>query len=178
LCEYFYSDGDDNTGIATLTGSIPQSIANLTSLRNLFLQHNYIYGDFPPSIFTLPNITYIFIHNTGLTVSFPQNISRSIQNLFVGNRYHLKHNLTLLARFSNVAHTKVISPIPDANWAEMLILDFEATGINCPLPASFVSHFKGGGSMIEWFVFLLIASMMLSHMKTLTQLFIFQQPNH
>jgi hypothetical protein len=80
---HFYSAGKADGTQPLLTGSLPQSIANLTSLQALYLQDNYIYGDFPQSIFTLPNIIDVFLLNTGLTVSFPPTVSSTIESLCV-----------------------------------------------------------------------------------------------
>jgi hypothetical protein len=85
---HIYSAGKADGTQPILTGSLPQSIANLTKLQTLYLQNNYIYGDFPQSIFTLPNIIDVFLLNTGLTVSFPPNASNSLQSLRVLLKYY------------------------------------------------------------------------------------------
>lgn len=76
------SSADDAT-TPLLRGSIPQSIAQLDRLQIFSMEHGFVYGNLPQSLFTLPNIREIYLSNTGLTIDFPANISSTITRLFV-----------------------------------------------------------------------------------------------
>ncbi|XP_020242640.1 receptor kinase-like protein Xa21 [Asparagus officinalis] len=59
-------------------GSIPSSIANLTSLTELYLYNNSLSGSIPSSIANLTSLTVLSLYNNELTGSIPP----SIGNLF------------------------------------------------------------------------------------------------
>jgi hypothetical protein len=44
-----------------------------------------------------------------------------------------------------------VSPIPELNWDQVRYVDFEATGVSCPLPAGLIAYFNAGKTMKEWF---------------------------
>eukprot|EP01122_Echinamoeba_exundans_P002176 TRINITY_DN12135_c0_g1_i1.p1 TRINITY_DN12135_c0_g1~~TRINITY_DN12135_c0_g1_i1.p1 ORF type:complete len:611 (-),score=83.87 TRINITY_DN12135_c0_g1_i1:285-2117(-) len=123
-------ESDYDLPVNLLSGSLPQSIAQLDRLQHLDIGNNPIYGDFPPSVFSLPNLRAIYMINTGLTISFPANLSNSIASVIA-------------------SYSKVVSPIPDANWDQMSNFGLESTGIKCPLPPGLVAYFNAGKNLTE-----------------------------
>eukprot|EP01122_Echinamoeba_exundans_P006091 TRINITY_DN1647_c0_g1_i1.p1 TRINITY_DN1647_c0_g1~~TRINITY_DN1647_c0_g1_i1.p1 ORF type:complete len:487 (+),score=57.37 TRINITY_DN1647_c0_g1_i1:541-2001(+) len=65
-----------------------------------------------------------------MTVNFPSNLSSSMTDLIV-------------------PFTKVVSPIPDANWDRVTNFQLEATGVKCPLPPGLVAHLNAGKNLTE-----------------------------
>ena len=54
-----------------LTGGIPNSLASLPSLRQLYLQDNQLTGSIPEGLFSGSNLLYAYLHDNALTGTMP-----------------------------------------------------------------------------------------------------------
>ncbi|KAK7271420.1 hypothetical protein RJT34_27301 [Clitoria ternatea] len=64
----------------TLSGTISPTISKIKLLTGLYLLDlKHISGNFPTSLFNLPNLTYIYIQNNNLSGRIPENIGNLAQ---------------------------------------------------------------------------------------------------
>ena len=66
-------------------GTIPSELALLTSLKQLFLDHNDFGGSIPEEILTLPNLEQLDVNSNSLTGGFPLFTSPNLQSISVGS---------------------------------------------------------------------------------------------
>jgi len=68
----------------TISSTLPDTLANLTSLKKLSLQNSELYGEFPVGVFHLPNLEYLDLrYNPNLNGSFPEFQSSSLTTLLL-----------------------------------------------------------------------------------------------
>ncbi|AES77339.1 putative leucine-rich repeat-containing, plant-type, leucine-rich repeat domain, L [Medicago truncatula] len=66
----------------TISSTLPDTLANLTSLKKLSLHNSELYGEFPVGVFHLPNLEYLDLRfNLNLNGSFPEFQSSSLTKL-------------------------------------------------------------------------------------------------
>ncbi len=70
-----------------LTGSIPESIGNLTELQMFNIDYNKITGKLPSSIGNLKNLEYFYINNNSLSGSLPKEFASimDVENIHIYN---------------------------------------------------------------------------------------------
>lgn len=70
-----------------LTGSIPSSIGNLTSLTSLHLPQNQLTGSIPPEIWNMTNLTVLNLGTNQLSGSIPSTIGNltSLDEMYLDN---------------------------------------------------------------------------------------------
>ncbi|XP_061369141.1 receptor-like kinase TMK4 [Gastrolobium bilobum] len=73
-----------NLAKQNLTGTISSAFANLTDLRNLFLNDNNLVGSIPGSLTTLPQLEVLNVSNNNLSGEIP-NFSAKVKFLHAGN---------------------------------------------------------------------------------------------
>jgi len=59
-----------------LTGTIPESLGDMTSLKRIELEKNKLHGSIPPSISKLKNLNYVQLQKNKLDGSIPRFLKR------------------------------------------------------------------------------------------------------
>jgi len=68
----------------TISSTLPDTLANLTSLKKLSLHNSELYGEFPVGVFHLPNLEYLDLrYNPNLNGSLPEFQSSSLTKLLL-----------------------------------------------------------------------------------------------
>ena len=68
----------------TISSTLPDTLANLTSLKKLSLHNSELYGEFPVGVFHLPNLELLDLaYNPNLNGSLPEFQSSSLINLLL-----------------------------------------------------------------------------------------------
>ncbi|XVF79035.1 hypothetical protein PTKIN_Ptkin14bG0187200 [Pterospermum kingtungense] len=103
-----------------LTGSIPEELANLSSLTTLTLEHNYFSGNLPSALGSLPKIEIMFLNSNNFTGELPETFAK----------------LTTLKNFriSDNNFTGNISEFIFQNWTNLEELYMEGSGLSGPIP--------------------------------------------
>jgi len=70
-----------------LTGSIPESLGNLSNLQFLYLYLNQLSGTIPESLGNLNNLQVLYLYNNQLSGSLPESLGNlsNLQNFHLGN---------------------------------------------------------------------------------------------
>eukprot|EP01122_Echinamoeba_exundans_P000333 TRINITY_DN1029_c0_g1_i2.p1 TRINITY_DN1029_c0_g1~~TRINITY_DN1029_c0_g1_i2.p1 ORF type:complete len:474 (+),score=24.91 TRINITY_DN1029_c0_g1_i2:692-2113(+) len=108
-----------------MRGTIPASFTQLTSLQNLDLHYNNLYGDLPPAIFTMPNLERLWIETNALFIKSPPVITSPL-------------------KFLSLEDNWLNDTLPELNWGAFDYAGFGNIAAKCPLPQSFVDAFKRG----------------------------------
>jgi len=113
----------DALGRTALSGTIPESILQLTALDNLILSDTSLSGSIPDSIGTLAALDTIDLFHTGLSGTIPNSIG----------------HLTALIRL-DLDRTSVSGTIPDifGTLPALSKLDLHSTGLSGTIPDSFI----------------------------------------
>eukprot|EP00253_Pinus_taeda_P024405 PITA_24405 len=126
-----------------LQGSIPPTLANCRSLRNLTLSYNNLTGNIPPQLCLLPILTTMYLGNNSLTGTIPGclgNIS-SLQYLYLGNNLHgsvpselgMLSQLIVLSLFGNHLTGRIPSSL--SNCTNLEVLDITANQLVGHIPS-------------------------------------------
>ncbi|KAI3464361.1 hypothetical protein Pfo_021024 [Paulownia fortunei] len=132
-----------------LYGSLPNSIANLTSgLGYLVLSGNQIHGGIPSVIGNLQSLSFLDISNNDLVgpIPFVMGSLTKLQQLFLGANQFVNElpsslgNLTLLNNFS-LRQNNISGSIPQSlsNCRNLLSLDFSHNNLSGPIPRELLS---------------------------------------
>eukprot|EP01122_Echinamoeba_exundans_P014453 TRINITY_DN6553_c0_g1_i1.p1 TRINITY_DN6553_c0_g1~~TRINITY_DN6553_c0_g1_i1.p1 ORF type:complete len:582 (+),score=27.10 TRINITY_DN6553_c0_g1_i1:63-1808(+) len=111
---------------------LPRNISLLTQLETLSLTNNKIWGSLPSAVFSFPNLTRLYLTGTGLSINVPNSVSPSLVNIKLDDTW--------------IANQRLPSSF---NWPNILELDMSNSGMSCPLPQSFVDHFRQGGTLFK-----------------------------
>ncbi|WCJ27276.1 Leucine-rich repeat transmembrane protein kinase [Euphorbia peplus] len=107
--------------INRLTGQIPSSLGNITTLTALSIENNLFSGTLPPEIGNLVNMEILILSANNLTGNLPQSLSNLTK-------------LTQLRISSNNFTGKLPSYIQ--NWKNIQKLEIQASGLEGPIPSS------------------------------------------
>ncbi|KAM7271120.1 hypothetical protein ACFE04_030334 [Oxalis oulophora] len=104
-----------------LSGSIPDYIGNITTLRILSFEANMLSGDIPPELGNLRNLEFLILSGNFLTGALPTNLT----------------NLSKLTEL-RISSNNFTGKIPNyfQSWKELQKLEIQASGLKGPIPSS------------------------------------------
>lgn len=128
-----------------ISSTVPNILANLSSLTSLFLEECGLHGEFPTRIFHLPNLSSLHVgDNPNLTGSMPEfNRSSPLESLqlrhtrFSGELPNSIGNLVSLKYF-HVAFCNFSGPIPSSfgNLTQLIALELAENMLHGSIPQS------------------------------------------
>lgn len=125
-----------------LYGSIPaNSMGRLDALRVLSLRSNYLNGNLPPDIPSIPSLQYLYLQHNNFSGQFPASLSPKLSvldisfNSFSGNIPLTIQNLTRLAVL-NVEKNSISGAIPNLNLPHLKLLNLSYNNLNGSIPFS------------------------------------------
>ncbi|XP_073144116.1 uncharacterized protein [Henckelia pumila] len=138
-----------DVSVNLLSGSLPDSIANLSSqLSQLYIGGNQIQGTIPAGIENLIGLTVLDFRDNGLEGRIPWGIGklRKLQEINMGTNKLTNEipsslgNLTLLNRVS-LKENFLYGEIPQSlsNWKNLLSLDLSSNNLNGSIPRDVIS---------------------------------------
>ncbi|KAJ7981873.1 putative Kinase [Quillaja saponaria] len=103
-----------------ISGSIPEGLANITSLKSLVIEHNQFSGNLPRGLGNLTQIERLFLSSNNFTGEIPSTFER----------------LTSLKDF-RIADNHFFGKIPDfiQHWTNLISLVIQASGLSGPIPS-------------------------------------------
>lgn len=133
-----------------MTGTLPASLGQLSKLRKLQILENRLYGEFPNSIFALPELYDVGLRDNALIFNFPPVITAPLQSLELSGNWV---NGTLPEmNWTRVAYLYVRSSIlltPTlVDCQSFFSSDGTDTQFKCPFPASFVA---AAANLNQWY---------------------------
>ncbi|KAI3996091.1 hypothetical protein MKX01_018160 [Papaver californicum] len=122
-----------------LSGSVPDEIGNITTLKDLWLDYNHFSGPLPQTLGDIIGINTIWLTSNNFTGELPHTFSKLT-------------NLTDLRISDNQFSGKIPSFIK--NWTNLTKLEIQASGLEGPIPSEIsvleklltlkISDLKGG----------------------------------
>lgn len=140
-----------------LYGSIPSnSIGRLDALKILSLRSNYLKGNLPPDIPSIPSLQYLYLQHNNFSGLFPVSLSPKLNvldisfNSFSGNIPLTVQNLTQLTVL-NIQNNSISGAIPNLNLPKLKLLNLSYNKLNGSIPNSlqkFPSSSFSGNSLL------------------------------
>jgi hypothetical protein len=125
-----------------LYGSIPaNSIGRLDALRVLSLRSNYLSGNLPPDIPSIPSLQYLYLQHNNFSGLFPPSLSPKLSvldisfNSFSGDMPLTIQNLRRLTVL-NVEKNSISGAIPNLNLPNLKLLNLSYNNLNGSIPLS------------------------------------------
>lgn len=124
-----------------LSGSIPGNggIEKLDALRILSLRSNFLSGNLPSSVTSIPSLRYLFLQENKFSGPLPEVLSPGLnvldlsRNSFTGNFSGSLQNLTRLTVL-NLAENSLSGPIPDIQLPRLKLLNLSYNDFNGEIP--------------------------------------------
>lgn len=123
-----------------LYGSIPaNSIGRLDALKVLSLRSNYLNGNLPPDIPSIPSLQHLYLQHNNFTGPFPASLSPKLTvldfsfNSFSGSIPLTFQNLTRLTAL-NLQKNSISGTIPDLNLPKLKLLNLSYNNLNGSIP--------------------------------------------
>ncbi|XP_022981270.1 probable leucine-rich repeat receptor-like serine/threonine-protein kinase At3g14840 isoform X2 [Cucurbita maxima] len=124
-----------------LTGSIPKTIGNISTLVELVLEMNHLSGSLPPELGNLPSLSRLLLTSNNFSGELPSSLAR----------------IASLTDF-RISDNNFTGPIPKfvQNWTALGKLAIQASGLSGPIPSEIglltnltdvrISDLNGGSS--------------------------------
>lgn len=129
-----------------LLGSIPNNtIGKLDSLRVLSLHSNFLYGNLPSDVLSIPSLEYLYLQHNNFSGAIPASLSPNLIvldfsfNSFSGIIPTIIHNLTRLAELS-LQNNSISGAIPNLNLKELKLLNLSYNSLNGSIPFSLQNY--------------------------------------
>uniref|UniRef100_K3ZN58 Protein kinase domain-containing protein n=1 Tax=Setaria italica TaxID=4555 RepID=K3ZN58_SETIT len=127
-----------------LTGGLPSSLSNLSSLEIIYLANNQLTGEIPESITRMQNLVWLDVSHNDMLGTIPAQIGmlRNLQLLYLyGNRFHGTipdsiGNLTML-EYVSLSDNQFNSTIPASLFRldKIILLDLSINSFSGKLPS-------------------------------------------
>lgn len=140
-----------------LYGPIPaNTLGRLDALTSLSLRSNFLNGNLPSDILSLPSISYVYLQNNKLSGNIPSSLSPQLNfidlsfNSFTG---HIPNAIQNLMRLTGLylQNNSLSGSIPDMRFAQLKQLNLSNNHLNGSVPSSLrsfpSSSFEGNAQL-------------------------------